>query len=229
MVRTEQDRPSPKLPVVDMEEFLSWPFRKPQKATLKEGPTLALLKRLPEIKDEEGLTGIAGLVYKDRVWTIVKAPIILGILAADIPKDADILIHSHPVPRTEEESREIRESFGLEVYPNAIETSTPPVTALYNCLPKGRNFLVSVEGITSYHFPMGQYQRDALFLDPVKSDELGVGMIKESISNLTRERKEYRNFVSQNGGRFRVYPWSEITRENLADLIYGYDLGVSIT
>lgn len=200
MINREQDRSLDNLQVVDPLEFLSDPDNPLHIGVLAQPPTLELLKYLPTLSDE------TGLVYKDQQWRIVKGFMGIGVLVRFMPKDADVLMHSHYRSTRTTPSKGI----GLEI---------PSTGDFYNCTPTGKNFVISPDGITEYSLSLPQDQLDQIFIDPVESAVLGVKMKRKSIDVLQSNPAVYRGFLRSIEAEYKFLGWEEITDEKLANLL----------
>lgn len=210
MANNEQDHSRHDLHVVNLREFLSKPFDPPWAGITEQPPDLELLKYLLNLNNE------IGLVYKDQQWTIAKGFLGMGVLAKHMPRDANILIHSHYIIPIERFKR-----YGIQKSPNGIGSEIPASGDLYNCSSTGKNFIVSEKGITQYFFSMPQEQRDLLFIDPVESTVIrGVKMLRKELRELERDSTEYLFFLRKIGARLKFNNWEEMTNEKLNVLFY---------
>lgn len=122
-------------PIVNPREFLEKPFERLRVGRLETPPDLELLRWLPSLKDE------TGLVLQEPTWYIIKASRI-GVPSWIMPKDSDVLMHSHPIVEVEELSGPI-----------------PSTGDFLNCSPIARQLIVSSKGITQYWPVEEEYKR----------------------------------------------------------------------
>lgn len=181
----EQERHPTDPPLVDPREFLAKPFERLEVGELPKPPDIDFLRWLTTLEEE------TGLVCRGSSWFVIKCSK-LGVPSWLMPKDSEILLHSHPSGETMGES----------------DDSIPSVKDYFNCSSTAKNLVISHKGITQY-WPVPP--ENQIFL------QLWIERNEDSRKVPTQE--EHLAFLERRGAKFTVHAWKELDQEKLAKLL----------
>ncbi len=132
--------------IYDARDFFQKPFERVERGRLLKSPDLDLLRWLPTLSDEHGLS------YGDGSWFAIKGSR-LGIPAYAVPNDSQIFIHSH---------YQLPDDDG----------STPGLHDLLVANPQRQEWITSEKGMTRYWALQESWQRHMVEIEAARTRQV---------------------------------------------------------
>jgi hypothetical protein len=173
--------------VKDPREFLTRPFTKVETGVLAIPPTKDLLEWLPTLPNEEvAVVKTYGTWFISRVGEMGPGPL-------QMPRTADILIHSHFTVEDEIEK------------PGYV----PSLSDFLNCSETAANYISSRQGLTKFfkvqdHRAINEFQAERERFRPITR---------------TMTNNEYQNYLNMYNAKFELLPWDDIDDLKFSELL----------